>query len=195
MKPQSARKAVAAESSGWEDLPLLLVVRAVGISKTRLHNWLIRQSVHLDAHDKRSEEKHRRYSRLDLVRLGFVAQLTAFGIPARQASECFEDLLKGRYDMRSRTRRDSEAKLLEFLRGSTMAINALHTGSEGCFGWPEVILITDGLRFGKQKKNPRIPAECDTTIVDGHRRHDEKAGPAAQGSNQRPEKQKKTTAA
>ena len=56
-------------------LPFLLVVRVLEIRKTATPKLAdARDLVHLDANYERPETKHRRYSRLDLVRLALVAR-------------------------------------------------------------------------------------------------------------------------
>jgi hypothetical protein len=138
-------------------IPFSLAAHALGIRKTRLINWFIRDSVHLDADRDRAYGFHRRLSRLDLVRLGFVARLTTLGITAYQASEAFEKLLPLRYEKRS-LEQEPESELLELLRRSVLTISRLGGGSE-------TIWMIDGKIGSKQGDNTGIEIEDDTSIT------------------------------
>ena len=74
-------------------IPFSDAVHAVGISQTRVRNWLLRNLVQLDANEERPDtRKHRRFTELDVVRLGIAARLTHFGYSADEASKLIEEV-------------------------------------------------------------------------------------------------------
>lgn len=76
-------------------IPFAAAVFAVGISQKRVRNWLDNKSIYLDANEQRIEDgKHRRFSELDVIRLGLIARLTQIGFSAEEASEFIEDIFK-----------------------------------------------------------------------------------------------------
>jgi DNA-binding transcriptional MerR regulator len=77
-------------------IPFSAAIEAAGISQMRLRHWLQRgQLRHLDAvRDQPDPGKHRRFSRLDIVRLALVARLVSLGYSADRASELTERTLK-----------------------------------------------------------------------------------------------------
>ncbi len=75
-------------------IPFAVAAASVGISPKRIRNWLDNRNVYLDANEKRADaRKHRRFSELDVVRMGIVARLTHVGFSAEHASELVEDFL------------------------------------------------------------------------------------------------------
>jgi MerR HTH family regulatory protein len=72
-------------------IPFSLAAQTVGIPETRLRNWLLRDQVYLDADELRPNTTiHRRFSRLDVLRLGLIAILTDLGYNPKRASEIVE---------------------------------------------------------------------------------------------------------
>jgi hypothetical protein len=77
-------------------IPYELAVHVAGLSKTQVRNWLIRDQIYLDANEGREEATHRRFSRLDTVRLGLVARLTSLGYTTKLASAIVETTIYDR---------------------------------------------------------------------------------------------------
>lgn len=77
-------------------IPFSATAKAAEISQKRIRNWLDNQNVYLDADEWRTDPgKHRRFSRLDVARLGLVARLTTLGFSAERASYFVEREMYG----------------------------------------------------------------------------------------------------
>lgn len=77
------------KESGKRDtyIPFAAAAKITRLSEKRIRNWLDNQDVYLDAEEFRSDPaKHRRFSRLDIARLGLVGRLTTLGFSAERAS-------------------------------------------------------------------------------------------------------------
>jgi len=73
-------------------IPFAAAAQITHLSEKRIRNWLDNGHVRLDADDRRPDaSKHRRFSRLDLVRLALVGRLTGLGFSAERASLLIED--------------------------------------------------------------------------------------------------------
>lgn len=76
-------------------IPFGAAIFAVEVSEMQLRHWLFREQIRLDAVDERPDEtSHRRFSALDLVRIGIVARLVAYGQTADHASKIVEEMLE-----------------------------------------------------------------------------------------------------
>ncbi|MGH6792858.1 MAG: hypothetical protein ACRECF_09000 [Methyloceanibacter sp.] len=60
---------------------------AAGISEKQLRGWLDNSKVGLEGDDDRSEGQWRRFSLIDVVRLGIVGTLVSYGVPVVLAAE------------------------------------------------------------------------------------------------------------
>jgi DNA-binding transcriptional MerR regulator len=72
-------------------IPFAAAAKITRLSEKRIRNWLDNAHVRLDADERRLDtSKHRRFSRLDLIRLALVGRLTALGFSAERASKFIE---------------------------------------------------------------------------------------------------------
>lgn len=72
---------------GRAQITFALAAKAAGITEKQLRNWLDKAQIALEGDDERSEGQWRRFSLIDVVRLGIVGTLASYGVPVMQAAE------------------------------------------------------------------------------------------------------------
>ena len=155
------------------DIPFWLALHAVEITEFRLRNWLILRSVYFDADKLRQEGIHRKFTRLDLVRMGVVLRLTnlgrrhgATGFSPRLVSVNFENLLAQWVLQKPDSPKEDpvlntpEPEILNLLCGSALTIFYINHEPRTCWllhsrqGWQE-----------EDEGNTEASIQSDTTIT------------------------------
>jgi hypothetical protein len=73
--------------AGRAQVTFKLAAHAAGITEKQLRNWLDKAQVSLQGDDERSEGQWRRFSLIDVVRLGIVGAIVGYGVPVTLAAE------------------------------------------------------------------------------------------------------------
>ena len=139
-------------------IPFSAATHAVGISQKRVRNWLDRNLIHLDADEERAGETgHRRFSQLDVIRLGIIARLTVYGFSAERASEIVEDLLDGLLDVSefpAKPQLSRREKILGSLRTTSMTL-----------WWNEDDETDHSQSYDNRKPEPKSSRKHDARLV------------------------------
>jgi len=139
-------------------IPFSAATHAVGISQKRVRNWLDRNLIHLDADEERTgETKHRRFSELDVMRLGVIARLTVYGFSAERASEIVEELLDKLRDVSefpAKLQLSREDKILGSLSTVSMTI-----------WWNEDDETDQWVAFDNRKPEPKSSRKHDARLI------------------------------
>jgi hypothetical protein len=73
--------------AGRAQVTFKLAAHAAGITEKQLRNWLDKAQVSLQGDDERSEGQWRRFSLVDVVRIGIIGAIVGYGIPVTLAAE------------------------------------------------------------------------------------------------------------